>query len=148
MAKATIAQIVLPIHVNGQHRLFGGQLMAWIDVTAAVAARRFAGSEVTTVAVDNLTFLGPAKLNDTVVLKAQLTWTGETSMEVRVDTYVEPLIDQRELINVAYLVFVAVDEAGVPRPVPRFVPQDEAQQAEWEAACLRKAHREQFHPHR
>ena len=134
MAKATVAHIVHPIHVNGLNRLFGGQLMAWIDVTAAVAARRHAQSDVITVAVDTLTFLGSAKLDDTVVLKAELTWTGSTSMEVRVDTFVEPLVGKRELINVAYLVFVAVDEADKPRRVARFLPQDEAQQAEWDAA--------------
>src|SRR5665647_1589954 len=96
---STQVQIVMASHVNGYNRLFGGQLMAWIDVTGAVAARRHAGNEVTTVTVDNLEFLAPAKLNDTIVLDAMVTWTGNTSIEVRVDTYVEKLNGEQSRIN-------------------------------------------------
>ena len=87
----TSVQIVLPQHCNGykKPRLFGGQLMAWIDITGAVAARRYTQKAVTTVCIDNLNFLNPAYLNDTVVLEARVTWTGRTSLEVRVDSYVE-----------------------------------------------------------
>ena len=83
--KTTAVQIVMPQHCNGyaKPRLFGGQIMAWIDVTGAVAARRYAQKAVTTVCIDHLTFLKPAYLNDTVVLEAFVTWTGRTSMEVR-----------------------------------------------------------------
>ena len=92
MAEVTSSvQIVMPQHCNGyvRPRLFGGQLMAWIDVVGAVAARRYAQRAVTTVCVDNLTFLKAALLNDTVVQEAVVTWTGRTSMEVRVDSFVE-----------------------------------------------------------
>ena len=88
----TSVQIVLPQHCNGykKPRLFGGQIMAWIDVVGAVAARRYTHSAVTTVCVDNLNFLSAAYLNDTIVQEARVTWTGRTSLEVRVDSYVEP----------------------------------------------------------
>ena len=91
--KTTSVQIVMPQHCNGyaKPRLFGGQIMAWIDVVGAVAARRYTGHAVTTVCVDNLTFLKPAYLNDTVVQEAWVTWTGRTSLEVRVDSMVEKL---------------------------------------------------------
>ena len=110
--KTTAVQIVMPQHCNGyaKPRLFGGQIMAWIDVTGAVAARRYAQKAVTTVCIDHLTFLKPAYLNDTVVLEAFVTWTGRTSMEVRVDSMVERLDGSRELINRAYAVFVALDK--------------------------------------
>ena len=80
--KTTSVQIVLPQHCNGYRipRLFGGQMMAWIDVVGAVAARRYTNSAVTTVCIDNLTFLNPAYLNDTVVLEAEVMWTGRTSL--------------------------------------------------------------------
>ena len=91
-------QIIMPQHVNGAHRLFGGQLMAWIDVAAAVAARRHAGRPVTTASVDELSFLHAANIDDTVVLAARVTYVGRTSMEVRVDTYVERLNGQRCLL--------------------------------------------------
>lgn len=111
-------QIVMPAHVNGTNRLFGGQLMEWIDVTAAVEARRHALSDVTLAAVDALEFIAPVHLNDTVLIIAHVTWTGHTSLEVRVETYVEHLNQQRQLVNRAYLVFVAVNAQGQPQPVP------------------------------
>ena len=125
--KTTTVQIVMPQHCNGYKipRLFGGQMMAWIDVVGAVAARRYTGKAVTTVCIDNLSFLKPAYLNDTVVQEAVVTWTGRTSLEVRVDSMVERLDRSRELINRAYVVFVALDHDDKPAPVPPFTPETE-----------------------
>ena len=136
----TGVQIVLAQHCNGNEkpRLFGGQLMAWIDVIGAVAARRYTGSAVTTVCVDNLNFLNPAFLNDTVVQEAVVTWTGRTSLEVRVDSYVEQLDGTRKPVNRAYLVFVALDERDNPVEVRPFVPQTEAERQEYAAALERR----------
>jgi acyl-CoA hydrolase len=78
--------------------------MEWIDVTAAVEARRHAGSDVVTAAVDALEFIAPVALNDTLVLEAEVTWTGRTSLEVRVETFREHLDGERVLVNRAYLV--------------------------------------------
>ena len=141
--KTTTVQIVMPQHCNGYAipRLFGGQIMAWIDVTGAVAARRYAQKAVTTVCIDHLTFLKPAYLNDTVVLEAFVTWTGRTSMEVRVDSMVERLDGSRELINRAYLVFVALDEEGKPTEVPLFVPETDEEKAEYHTAEIRRENR-------
>ncbi|MBR5345364.1 MAG: acyl-CoA thioesterase [Clostridia bacterium] len=139
----TGVQIVLPQHCNGYEkpRLFGGQLMSWIDIIAAVAARRYARCAVTTVRVDNLTFLEPAYLNDTVVQEARVTWTGRTSLEVRVDTYVERIDRSREAVNRAYLVFVAIDGEGRPVPVPSFTPETDEERAEYESALNRRKQR-------
>lgn len=127
MEKTTTVQIVMPQHCNGyaKPRLFGGQIMAWIDVVGAVAARRYTGKAVTTVCIDNLTFLKPAYLNDTVVQEAVVTWTGNTSLEVRVDSMVERLDGSRELINRAYAVFVALDDEDRPSAVLPLVPETE-----------------------
>jgi len=134
-------QIVMPSHVNGTGRLFGGQLMAWIDVTAAVEARRHSCCQVITVAVDKLRFLGPAFLDETIRLDARVTWTGRTSLEVRVDSYVEALSGTERTINHAYLVFVALDERGKPAPIPPFVPSTEEEKTEWAEAEKRRANR-------
>ena len=133
-------QIVLPQHCNGykKPRLFGGQMMAWIDIIGAVAARRFTGKAVTTICVDNLNFIAPAYLNDTVVQEARVTWAGKTSLEVRVDSYVERLDGSRELINQAYAVFVALDEEDKPASVPSFIPEGEAEEKEYAAALERR----------
>jgi len=138
--KTTAVQIVMPQHCNGysRPRLFGGQIMAWIDVTGAVAARRYTQQAVTTVCIDNLTFLKPAYLNDTVVLEAVVTWAGRTSLEVRVDSMVERLDGSRELINRAYAVFVALDEEDRPVPVPAFVPVTDEEKQEFAAAEERR----------
>ena len=138
--KTTTVQIVMPQHCNGyaKPRLFGGQIMAWIDVVGAVAARRYTGRAVTTVCIDNLTFLKPAYLNDTVVQEAMVTWTGRTSLEVRVDSMVERLDGSRELINRAYVVFVALDDEDKPTTVPPFVPETEEEIRNFHDADTRK----------
>ncbi len=134
-------QIVLPQHCNGydRPRLFGGQIMAWIDIVGAVAARRYSQHPVTTVCVDHLSFIAPAYLNDTVVQEARVTWTGRTSMEVRVDSFVERLDGTRDRINRAYAVFVALDGEEKPAPVPPFTPETEEEKAEYAAALERRA---------
>ena len=136
-------RIVLPQHCNGyaNPRLFGGQMMAWIDIIGAVAARRYSHRAVTTACVDDLRFLRPARLNDTIVQEAFVTWTGRTSIEVRVDSYVEQLDGSREAINRAYAVYVAIDENDAPVPVPPFTPVTEAERAEYEAALARRQRR-------
>jgi acyl-CoA hydrolase len=137
----SLVQIIMPPHVNGVNRLFGGQLMAWIDIAAAVEARRHAHRQVITAAVDNLRFLGSAFLDETVRLDAKITWTGRTSLEVRVDSVVESLEGAERLINRAYLVFVALDEKGAPTPFPAFEPSSEEEKFEWAQAEKRREFR-------
>ena len=138
--KTTTVQIVMPQHCNGysKPRLFGGQIMAWIDVVGSVAARRYTERVVTTVCIDNLTFLQPAYLNDTVVQEAVVTWTGRTSLEVRVDSLVEKLDGTRELINRAYVVFVALDDEDKPTQIPQFIPETLEEKKEYAAAEERR----------
>ncbi len=140
MNKTTTVQIVMPQHCNGysKPRLFGGQIMAWIDVIGAVAARRYTQRAVTTVCIDNLTFLKPAYLNDTVVQEAMVTWTGRTSLEVRVDSMVERLDGSRELINRAYAVFVALDDEDKPTGIPMLTPETDEEKQEFQAAEQRR----------
>ena len=128
MEKTTTVQIVMPQHCNGyaKPRLFGGQIMAWIDVVGAVAARRYTQ---------------PAYLNDTVVQEAVVTWTGRTSLEVRVDSMVERLDGSRELINRAYAVFVALDQNDQPTAVPPFIPETEDEKEEYANAERRRKNR-------
>ncbi|HHU72042.1 MAG TPA: acyl-CoA thioesterase [Clostridiales bacterium] len=136
-------QILMPVHINGQDRLFGGQLVEWIDVVAAVVARRHSGHNVTTVAIDNLQFKAGAFINNTLVIIGRMTYVGNTSMEVRVDTYVEDLAGIRKVVNRAYIVMVALDDDGNPTPVPGLIVETESQKAEWEAGVRRRALREE-----
>ena len=143
LSRTVQTQIVLNEHINGAGRLFGGRLMEWIDIVAAVAARRHSGRNVTTASVDTLSFKAPAYLNDTVSIEGVVTATGRTSMEVRVDTYVEALDGQRSMINRAYLVLVALDAQGHPTPVPPLLAETDEEKAEQEAGLRRTALRKQ-----
>jgi len=136
-------EIVLLEHLNGFNRLFGGKLVEWIDVVAAVVARRHCNRNVTTASIDNLQFKGPAYMNDTVVLQGCMTYVGRTSMEVRVDTYVEKLSSEKQLINRAYIVLVALDENERPISVPGLIPETEEEKEEWNAGLRRHTLRKQ-----
>lgn len=116
-------EIVMYRHTNGSGRLFGGALLQMIDTVGAICARRHAGAEVTTVAIDNLSFKAPAALNSTILLVAEVEQVGHTSLKVKVTTYVEQLNGRRDEINIAYMTFVAMDRHNHPTPVPRLLEQ-------------------------
>jgi acyl-CoA hydrolase len=130
-------QILSQGALNGYKRLFGGQLMEWIDIVAAVVARRHSEKNVTTAVVDTLQFKGPAYANDTIVLTGKITYVGNTSMEVCVKTYVEELSGKQKLITTAYIVMVALDDNEAPTTVPRLILETQEEKNEWEAAAKR-----------
>ncbi len=130
--------IVRPNHLNGANRLFGGILMQWLDEVAGIVAKRHSMTNVITASIDNLRFLKGAYQNEMVVIIGKLTWVGTSSMEVRVDTYVENKQGERRPINRAYFVMVALDENDKPVPVPRLILESEAEKAEWENAKKRR----------
>ena len=130
-SRVETVHIVRPNHLNGANRLFGGILMQWIDEVAGIVAKRHCMGNVTTASVDNLTFLHGAYQNDMIVIKGKLTWVGSTSMEVCVDTYVETLDGQRDRINNAHFMMVALDENNKPVQVPRLILQTEDEHLAW-----------------
>ena len=136
-------QIVLASHINGAGRLFGGQLMEWIDIVATVVARRHSHCNPTTASVDNLQFKEAVYSNDTLILLGKLTYVGHTSMEVQVDTYVEALDGTRKLVNTAYIVMVALDQNDHPTTVPGLIVETEEEKAAWAAGERRNALRKQ-----
>lgn len=123
--------VVRSTHINGYGRLFGGQLMQWIDELAGIVSRRHSGKGVTTASIDNLNFKAAAYQNDMVVLVGRMTYVGRTSMEVRIDTFVEDSQGMRKIINRAYVVMVAIDEKGKALEVPGLIVESEAEKAEW-----------------
>jgi len=129
--------IIRPEHMNSQGRLFGGQLLMWIDEVAGIAARRYCKGNVTTACVDGLNFIAGAHFNDTVTLTAGVTFVGKTSMEVTVLTYSEKLDGEPELINEAHLVEVALDKNEHPVEVPPFVPTTPEAKEAFEKGRLR-----------
>lgn len=131
--------MVRPNHMNAAGRLFGGMLMQWLDEVAGMVAKRHTRSNVITASVDNLHFIHGAYQGEMVVIIGKVTYVGHSSMEVRVDTYVEHLKDgMRHAINRAYFTMVALDENDKPKKVPGIILETEAEKAEWEAGKKRR----------
>ena len=135
--------LICPAHINHYGRLFGGQLLKWIDELAGIVAIRHCGGTVTTAAIDNLQFQAPAYTGDMIVLQGRVTYVGRTSMEIRVDTFREALDGTRELINVAYMDMVSINCKGQPEEVPDLLLETDEQRQEYEAAKKRKQLRKQ-----
>ena len=136
--KKVSESVVRPNHLNAAGRLFGGVLMQWIDEVAGVVGKRHAQRNVTTASVDNLNFLKGAYQRDLLVLQGKVTYVGKTSMEVKVDTYVEHIGGERDLMNRAYLTLVALDENDRPIEVNRLELVTEEEREEWKRAEFRR----------
>lgn len=130
--------MVRPNHLNASGRLFGGVLMQWIDEVAGLVAKRHARTNVTTASVDNLKFLHGAYQRDVIVIIGKATYVGRTSMEVKVDTYIEANDGSRTLINRAYFTMVGLDENDRPAVIPGLVLTTEKEKEEWENAKKRR----------
>lgn len=135
--------LIRPVHINHYGRLFGGQLLEWIDEIAGIVAMRHSNAIVTTAAIDNLQFKAPAFEGDMIVLQGCVTCVGRTSMEIRVDTYIETLQGDRVMINRAYIDMVAINNEGIAIEVPDLLIETPEQQAEYQAALKRKELRKQ-----
>lgn len=112
--------------------------MQWLDDVAGLVAKRHTRSNIITASVDNLRFIQGAYQKDVIVIIGKATYVGNTSMEVRVDTYVENMDGMRRPINRAYFTMVALDENDKPKRVPRLILESEEEKAEWEAAKKRR----------
>lgn len=135
-------EMVLPSHTNALDTAFGGTIMSWIDVCGAICAQRYTRGIVVTASIDQLDFLAPVRRGDTVRLEARVTYVGRTSLEVRV------LVDvlnnfkgTEERASVAYVTYVAVDDARKPRAVPELLLRDTKDRLRFEAGKARREHR-------
>ncbi len=143
-SKTEQVHLVQPADLNGGGRLFGGNLLKMIDEVAAIVAMRHTGLKtVTTASIDNLVFKSGAFVNDLIVFIGYITYTGRTSMEVRVDTYVERSDGMRYPINRAYIVLVALDENNNPTPIPSLIIENDIQREEYQLAQKRRGLRMQ-----
>lgn len=137
--RTVMTQLLLPGQSNNHGNAFGGQIMAWCDICAAVAAQRFCRGEVVTASMDQLVFKRPVRRGMVVVMHAQVNRSWGTSMEVGVRVEAEdPKAGTREHCCSAYLTFVHLDADGRPAPVPRLEPGDQARRFD-EAQARREA---------
>jgi acyl-CoA hydrolase len=141
-SRVETAQAVLPGHTNGMGTLFGGVLMQWIDVAAAISAARHARGLVVTASMDRLHFLRPVRLEEFVIVRAEVSFAARTSMEVEVEVLSEnPWTGERAATTHALLTFVAVDEQGRPRPVPKLHLETAFERRRFKQAAARRAAR-------
>ena len=135
-------QLVLPQHTNSLGTAFGGTIMSWIDLCAAMSAQRHAREVVVTASMDQLDFLAPIRGGQLVNLRACVNFVGRTSMEVGVRIEAEDtLTGERVHAASAYLTFVALDESGSVTAVRALEPESAAEKLRWEEARARRAQR-------
>lgn len=132
-------KVVLPNDTNTLGNLFGGQLLAWMDVIASVSAHRHCKRVVVTASVNNVSFQQPINHASIVTLEAKVSRAFTSSMEVFVDVFVEDHITgKREKCNEAIYTFVAVDQNGNPIQVPELIPETEEENKRFAGAMRRK----------
>jgi acyl-CoA hydrolase len=123
-----MVQVVLPNDANPLGFILGGTVMHLIDIAGAIACHRHTRSLLVTAAVDGLQFLHPIKVGDLIILRATVTATFTTSLEVEVDVFSEgTLTGDRKLTSRAYLTFVAIDPEGGRVPIPPLLLETDAE---------------------
>jgi uncharacterized protein (TIGR00369 family) len=129
-------------HANFMGNVHGGEIMKLIDTAAGIAASRHAGGPVVTASLDQMSFLHPVHVGDVVLVHASVNDVGRTSIEVGVRVEAEEILSGRRThTSSAYLVFVALDERGQPRPVPGIIPETEVERHRQAEAKIRRQHR-------
>jgi len=113
--------VPMPADANQHGDIFGGWVMSQVDIAGGVAAARRARGRVATVAVNSFTFKEPVLIGDVVSFFAQIRRVGRTSITVDVEVYAERGREDTKVVKVteAVLTFVAIDQHGRPRPVPK-----------------------------
>jgi uncharacterized protein (TIGR00369 family) len=141
-SKVTLTQMMEVTDANVAGNVHGGVIMRLVDTAAALAAIKHSGGVALTVGIDEMTFLEPVQIGEVVVLRACVNDVGRTSMEcgVRVEAE-DPLTGVIRHVNSAYLVFVAVDGQGRPRPVPPLIAQSGDERRRQREAKLRRERR-------
>jgi uncharacterized protein (TIGR00369 family) len=141
-SRVTLSQLMQPEHANLRGNVHGGWIVKLVDEAGALAAMRHAQARVVTVAIDQMRFHEPIRIGDLVFLQAEVTYVGRTSLETRVQVIAEnPVTGERSHTNSGYLVYVALDESGRPRPVPSLVAETEAEARRMAAGRERQAFR-------
>lgn len=131
-------EMVMPNHTNPQNTVFGGTVMSWIDIAAAMVAARHCGRPVVTAHIDDIDFIAPIKMGYHVLIQASLNYVGKSSMIVGVKVTSEnPYTGEIRTTTKAYLTFVALDDLGRPVEVPGITPETEDEIRRYENAKKR-----------
>ena len=130
--------LIMPHQANPHGTAFGGVIVAWLDMVAAMAAQRHCGKEVVTAGIDSLAFKEPICIGDHVVLRASVNYVSRSSMEVGVRvTREDPYTGEEVIATTAHLTFVALDENKKPTPARPILPETDQEKRRHENARLR-----------
>ena len=141
-SEAIMTELVLPQHTNAIGTVFGGVIMSWVDIAAAICAERHSNKQVVTASVDALEFLAPIKLGWIVTLRACMNYVWTTSCEVGVQVTAEnPRTGENFHTATAYVTMVALDSNGRPTSMPSVEPADDVQKRRYEEAKFRRISR-------
>ena len=141
-SRITLSQLMHPEHANLLGNVHGGWIMKLVDEAGALACMRHAQRKVVTVAIDSMTFREPIRIGDLIILNAEVSYAGRTSMEAEVHVIAEnPITGERTYTNTAYLVYVALDDVGRPTTVPPLKAETEEEQQRMEKARERQERR-------
>lgn len=141
-SRVVLNQAMGILEANLAGHVHGGVIMRLVDTAAGYAAIRHCGGRVVTAAMDEMSFIEPVYLGDIVTVKAQVNDVGSTSMEVGCRVEAENVTTgERRHVSSAYLVFVALDEAGKPCTVPELVLQGDDDERRAREAKIRRQHR-------
>ena len=137
-----MVQVVLPNDANPLGFILGGTVMHLIDIAGAIACHRHTRTLLVTAAVDDLQFLHSIKVGDLIILKARVTCTFTTSLEVQVDVFSEEILTgARQLTSRAFLTFVAIDRDGAKVHIPPLLIETDEERTECEEAHGRRTAR-------
>ena len=137
-----LAQVMLPADANASGDVHGGTLMKLADTAGGIAAVRHAKRRVVTAIADSMTFEYPVKVGDLVLLDAEVTWVGRTSIEVEVSIAAERVVTgERRRTSLAYFVYVALGDDGHPYPVPALELRSDADRQRYAKAEERRRFR-------
>lgn len=137
--------IVMPGNANAFGTAFGGAIMGWVDMVAAMAAQKHCGGQVVTAGIDSVAFESPVHVGDHVILLATVNYVSKTSMEVGVKVIGEsPIKGTRFTATRAFLTFVAIDDDHHPVPAPMLTPVTDEEKRRANNAALRVQARKQL----
>jgi uncharacterized protein (TIGR00369 family) len=141
-SRITLSQLMHPEHANLLGNVHGGWIMKLVDEAGALTCMRHAQRKAVTVAIDSMTFREPIKIGDLVILNAEVTYTGRTSLEATVEVMAEnPITGEQTHTNTAYLVYVALDDEGRPTSIPALLAETEEDRQKMEQAQERQQRR-------
>ena len=119
-------ELILPNDTNNLDTVFGGKVMQYMDLCAAMSAYKFARTAVVTASVDSLDFLAPARVGDMLILKSSVNYSHNTSMEIGVHIDAENVkTGKKRHTASAYLTFVSLDSKGKPQKVDNIIPESD-----------------------